>query len=67
MDYLNIFEMIEFDLKFVELILEKATIHTILLFFSQISIYNFLTSIIIANGAFDGRCLAAALLAILFT
>lgn len=61
-DYLNIFETIEFDSMFVELILEKATERD---FFIQNS--SFLTSIIIAKGAFGGRCLAVALLPIPFT
>jgi len=54
--------MIEFDAMFVELILEKAT----KIFFLNInSILP--TSIIIANGAFGGRCFAVALLLISLT
>ncbi len=58
-DYLNIFEMIEFDWTFVELILEKAT-----KIYFYIVFKRWHTSIIIANGAFGGRCFAAAWLPI---
>jgi hypothetical protein len=56
-DCLNIFEMIEFDPMFAELILEKAITKSFLDNF----IVTLLTSMMIANGAFGGRCFAAVL------